>query len=375
MPYHALVRFGRWEEMLDEPAPGEELPFATALWHYARGVALANLGRVDKAREELAAVEAAKSDPAFDGLVMASFASALQNLDMASGILSAAIAGAEGDHESAIAQLEAAVATQDSLPYIEPPAWYFPIRHLLGAELLAAGRAEEAEAVYRKDLEQYPANGWSLFGLSQALDAQAAATRREFEAAWSGSDIELPLNAAPTINTAAAGAVSPNDPIEVQIANAMSAAPLAISQEAAIYGFPADESGEMVLLREGTNDWTCFTDWPASPSNDPMCNDPTFTAWYDAFLTGEAPEIPQPGISYMLLGGDDTSNTDPFASTPAAGEEWVTTPPHLMLVVPGGLDPEVFTTDHTSGEPYIMWEGTPYEHLMIPVADMEHDHD
>ena len=202
MPYQALVRFGRWQEMVDEPAPGEELPFATALWHYARGVALANLGRVDEAKEELAAVEAAKSNPAFEGLVMASFASAQQNLDMASGILSAAIAGAEGDHEEAIAQLEAAVAIQDSLPYIEPPAWYFPIRHLLGAELLADGQAEEAEAVYRKDLEQYPANGWSLFGLAQALEAQdktdeAATVRGEFDNAWSGSDIVLTASACP----------------------------------------------------------------------------------------------------------------------------------------------------------------------------------
>jgi tetratricopeptide (TPR) repeat protein len=202
MPYQALVRFGRWQEMVDEPAPGEELPFATALWHYARGVALANLGRIDEAEDELAALEAAKSNEAFEGLVMASFASAEQNLDMATGILSAAIAGAKGDRAEAIAQLEAAIAIQDSLPYIEPPAWYFPIRQLLGPELLANGQAEAAEAVYRKDLEQYPANGWSLFGLAQALEAQgktgeAETVRGEFEAAWSGSDVVLAASACP----------------------------------------------------------------------------------------------------------------------------------------------------------------------------------
>jgi tetratricopeptide (TPR) repeat protein len=202
MPYHALVRFGRWEEILDEPAPGEHLPFANAMWHYARGVALANLDRMDEAREELAAIEEAKGNPAFEGLVMASFASAQQNLDMATAILSAAIAGAEGDHEAAITQLEAAVAIQDSLPYIEPPAWYFPIRQLLGAELLAAGQAEAAEAVYRIDLEQYPASGWSLFGLAQALDAQgekdeADTVRSEFEEAWRDSDVVLAASACP----------------------------------------------------------------------------------------------------------------------------------------------------------------------------------
>lgn len=202
MPYQALVRFGRWQAMVDEPAPGEQLPFATAIWHYARGVALANLGRIDEAKAELAAVKAAKHNPALTDLVMASFATAQQNLDMAVGILSAAIAHAEGDHKAAVAHLETAVAIQDSLAYIEPPAWYFPIRELLGSELMADGQAEQAEAVYRQDLVQYPINGWSLFGLTQALAAQgktadAEITRSEFENAWRGSDIVLTSSACP----------------------------------------------------------------------------------------------------------------------------------------------------------------------------------
>lgn len=162
--------------------------------------------------------------------------------------------------------------------------------------------------------------------------------------------------------------VLPTDPVEAQIANAMSAAPMAIAADATILGFPT-EGAEMVVLREGTNDWTCFTDWPASPTNDPQCNDPVWTAWTIAFWAGEEPEVTQPGIAYMLQGGDDTSNTDPFAPVPAEGQPWVTTPPHLMLLLPGGFDASQFTTDHSSGLPYIMWEGTVYEHLMIPVAD------
>jgi hypothetical protein len=110
----------------------------------------------------------------------------------------------------------------------------------------------------------------------------------------------------------------------------------------------------MVTLRKGTNDWTCFTDWPASPANDPQCNDPVWTAWTEAFLAG-----------------DDTGNTDPFAPVPAEGQKWVSTAPHLMLLLPGGFDSSKFTTDHMSGKPYIMWDGTPYEHLMIPVADLD----
>jgi len=367
MPYQALVRFGRWEEMVDEPAPGEQLPFATAMWHYARGVALAKLGRVEEASDELAAVEEAKSNPAFEGLVMASFASAEQNLDMASAILSAAIASATGDSDEAISQLEAAVAIQDSLAYIEPPAWYFPIRHLLGAELLAADRAEEAEAVYRKDLEQYPDNGWSLFGLRQALEAQTATLQEQFETAWSGSDIALTSSAGVMTETMAAA----EDPMAAKIANAMSAGPTVVGQDATILDW--DENGlPVVVLREGTNGWTCLTDWPVSPGNDPQCFDPVWTAWNDAYMAGEEPSIPRVGIGYMLAGGSDPSNTDPMAMEPLPGEEWVTTPPHLMLLAPGGFDPADFTTDHTSGLPYIMWEGTPYEHLMVPVADMEH---
>jgi len=373
MPYQALVRFGRWQEMIDEPAPGEQLPFATAFWHYARGVALAKMGRVDEAREELAAVEEAKSNPAFEGLIMASFASAEQNLDMAAGILAAAIASAEGDAGEAVSQLEAAVAIQDSLPYIEPPAWYFPIRQLLGAELLTAGRAAEAEAVYRKDLEQYPANGWSLFGLHQALEVQTATLQEAFTTAWSGSDIMLTSSAGAMTATASSGGVSPDDPVEAQIANAMSAGPDVVGRDATILGW--DESGmPTVVLREGTNEWTCLPDWPVSPGNDPQCFDPVWTAWNDAYLAGEEPTVERLGVAYMLAGGSDPSNTDPMAMEPLPGEDWVTTPSHMMILIPGDLDPANFTTDHTSGQPYIMWEGTPYEHLMVPVADMEHQH-
>ena len=167
--------------------------------------------------------------------------------------------------------------------------------------------------------------------------------------------------------TESTGHVSPTDSVEAQIANAMSAAPLAIAQDATILGFPVDGE-EMVLLREGTNGWTCLADWPASPTNDPMCNDGVWKAWMDAFLAGEEPEVTRPGLSYMLQGGDDTSNVDPFAPVPEDMEEWVTTPAHLMLLLPGKFDAEDFTTDYESGYPYIMWDETLYEHLMIPVV-------
>jgi hypothetical protein len=182
-------------------------------------------------------------------------------------------------------------------------------------------------------------------------------------------------SAATTASDAGAGTlpgpVLPTDAVEMQIANAKSAAPAAVANDATILGWPAEEGGEMVVLHEGSNKWTCIADWPASPGNDPACYDPIWMAWNDAYAAGEEPEVTKPGIAYMLQGGSDPSNTDPMALAPAEGEEWVTSLPHIMVLVPGGFDPTDFTTDHHSGEPYIMWEGTPYEHLMTPVLEGE----
>ena len=158
---------------------------------------------------------------------------------------------------------------------------------------------------------------------------------------------------------------------QAKIEDAMRAAPSSVSEHATILDYEMDEAGQFVVLREGSNGWSCFPDTPGTPSDDPQCLDQTWMAWMDAFMANEAPDTTVPGLAYMLQGGTDASNTDPFATEPAAGEEWVTTPPHLMILLPGKLDQTVFSTDHHSGEPYIMWAGTPYEHIMVPVADAE----
>jgi tetratricopeptide (TPR) repeat protein len=165
-----------------------------------------------------------------------------------------------------------------------------------------------------------------------------------------------------------------------KIESAMSAAPAAIAQEATIVDYPTEPGGELVELRPGTNGWTCFPDWADSPGNDPQCFDQVWMAWFNAYLAGSEPNITAPGVAYMLQGGSDASNTDPLAVAPAAGEDWVSTPPHVMLLFPGQLDTTLFSTDHQSGEPYIMWAGTPYEHIMMPVqaeatATAAHGHD
>jgi len=159
---------------------------------------------------------------------------------------------------------------------------------------------------------------------------------------------------------------------DVKIENAMSAAPSSIAGAAAILDNEFDNAGKFVMLREGSNGWSCFPDIPSSPGNDPACYDETWMAWNYAFASQEEPTVTVPGVAYMLQGGSDASNTDPFATEPAAGDEWVTSPPHIMILLPGGIDVAAFSTDHDAGGPYVMWAGTPYEHVMVPLADHEH---
>lgn len=172
---------------------------------------------------------------------------------------------------------------------------------------------------------------------------------------------------------AAAVASQEDADVAAKIQNAMSAAPSAIADNATILDNELDDDGKFVVLRDGSTGWYCFPDVPGTPGNDPMCADQTWLDWSYAFVAGEEPNTTVPGFAYMLQGGSDASNTDPFATEPAAGEEWVTSPPHVMLLMPEDLDQTAFSTDHDSGGPYIMWAGTPYEHIMMPVADGEHE--
>jgi hypothetical protein len=172
----------------------------------------------------------------------------------------------------------------------------------------------------------------------------------------------------PTVAAAErAGPIAVTDSAETKIENIMSAATQVVGDGATMLDWPTEPGGEQALLRKGTNEWVCVPDWPATPDNDPMCFDPTWTAWMGAFMSGAQPEVDVLGISYMLAGGAAASNTDPFAMEPAEGEEWVVPPPHVMLIAPGGFDNEVFSTDHTWGGPWIMWDDTPYEFLIVPI--------
>lgn len=148
---------------------------------------------------------------------------------------------------------------------------------------------------------------------------------------------------------------------------ASSAAPMAVSKDATILDWPATPDGKPVVLRTGTNGWTCLPDNPGTPGPDPMCLDKQWMKWMNAYMSRSAPAIDGVGIAYMLQGGSDSSNTDPYAQKPPPGEHWVKSPPHIMVLSPGKLDPALFSSDPHSGEHWIMYGGTPYEHLMIPV--------
>ncbi len=194
-PIYTMVRFGRWEDALDEPEPDQRLPLANAMSHYARGMAFAALNRTDQATLELRELFKVASGKAvrerytdFRGPE-----TVRHLLDVAREQLMSQIAESRGDHEGRVEHLERAVAAEDELGYSEPPLWFFPLRQALGIALLRAGDAERAEKVLREDLERFPRNGWSLYGLSLALSAQkspeARRTRDEFETAWSYADI------------------------------------------------------------------------------------------------------------------------------------------------------------------------------------------
>ena len=194
-PYYAFTRFGQWEEMLSEPPPPNDLVFTKAIWHYGRGVAFTATGQMDRAEHELSELLKLTADSSLEELII-NQSPARDILGVASKALAGELAAKKGAFDEAIRFLQEAAAIQDGLRYSEPLPWHQPVRQVLGAVLLEAGRPAEAEAVYRNDLEWNRKNGWSLYGLLQALRAQgktseAAKTQEEFEDAWARADVTL----------------------------------------------------------------------------------------------------------------------------------------------------------------------------------------
>jgi tetratricopeptide (TPR) repeat protein len=171
VPYWANVRFGRWTEILAEPAPPATSVFLTAAWHFARGMALVATGKLPDAEQQLATLQSLQPNPALDTpLFSPNTGRAIMSI--APAVLAGEIAAAKGQFDAAVARLEEAVRFEDALVYTEPSEWAFPARHSLGAILLEAGRPGEAETIYWEDLKRNRENAWALTGLVQALRAQ-----------------------------------------------------------------------------------------------------------------------------------------------------------------------------------------------------------
>lgn len=191
LPYHVLTltTFGKWDEVLAAPLPPEDIRFSYAMAQYARGVAHA-------AKADWADAQAALENVTASDAETPQGAEGKTALSIAVQALSGEIAVRRGEVDAAITHFKEAVKIEDAGLYFEPPKWYYPVRHSLGAALLKAGRSAEAEKVYREDLRRFPENGWALFGLAQALREQgkkddATATEARFRKAWAETDVTL----------------------------------------------------------------------------------------------------------------------------------------------------------------------------------------
>jgi hypothetical protein len=183
--------------------------------------------------------------------------------------------------------------------------------------------------------------------------------------AWSA---DPPAAGAPAMHHAGAAGTAKATPTDDElIASAMKAAPKKVAENATIVA--PDPKGAMRTLRKGTNGFTCMPDNPETPGPDPMCWDKNAGDWIDAYLNHKTPAAGKLGLMYMLEGGTDASNTDPYAGKPTAANHWIKTGPHIMIV---GADTGFYDTypksaDPDTKSPYVMWAGTPYQHLMAPI--------
>jgi pimeloyl-ACP methyl ester carboxylesterase/tetratricopeptide (TPR) repeat protein len=257
-PWLAYARFGRWQEMLTEPKPPASEPYATGIWHYARGLAFVARGQVARAESELAALTALLDHNAFRTTLKD--LPLLTNLQIAGRLVRGELAARARRFDEAIRAVSEAVTLEDGFPYNEPPVWHQPPRQVLGAILLDAGRPNEAEEVYRADLARFRENGWSLFGLSQSLKAQgrmdeARLAHARFEKAWVRADVRLTSSRILTAEPAREGTVARTSVKEAIMVKSISL-PHGVTLQYAERGKP---SGVPVLFLHGVTDsWRSF---------------------------------------------------------------------------------------------------------------------
>jgi tetratricopeptide (TPR) repeat protein len=195
MPWYNMVRFGKWNEILQIKEPVDSLKYVKSVWHYARGMAFIRTNKVNEAKSELINLKKLVADPFMENTI-GGFNSFKNVLSIGQNILEGEIEASQKNYEKAIQFLTKAVEIEDNLLYQEPPDWYHPARQVLGGILLDAKKPVLAEQRFREDLNQYRKNGWSLYGLYQSLQAQgkkneAMEAKKEFDKAFAKSDINL----------------------------------------------------------------------------------------------------------------------------------------------------------------------------------------
>jgi tetratricopeptide (TPR) repeat protein len=195
-PLYTKVRFALWDQVLAEPAPPADIPFMTAMWHAARGLAHAANGRIQEAEAERVAVAGLRDNAALETLYVSSVNVASAIVAIADEVLSGEIEARRRRADRAVQHFARAAALEDDLTYMEPPDWPIPVRQLQGAALLELGRVKEAESAFREDMRKFPDNGWSLSGLLASLEKQgrtsdAAGVKARLDQQWQRADIQI----------------------------------------------------------------------------------------------------------------------------------------------------------------------------------------
>lgn len=196
IPLHVLIKFEQWEKILVSPKPDDDLAYPKAIWHYARGMAYANLNKLTEAKIELDSLNKVSESPDVKRIIIWAINPAEQVCKIASKVLSAELQAKGGNYPSAIQLLKEAIELEDGLNYNEPPDWFFSVRHLLGDVLLTTKDHAGAEKIYQEDLNYWPKNGFALNGLYESLKGQnkmkeAEDVKKQFDFAWKYADSEL----------------------------------------------------------------------------------------------------------------------------------------------------------------------------------------
>ena len=195
-PIFVMTRFGMWDELLKVEKPFMRAQFMTGIWHYGRALAHLHKGNMSEAEIEAASLSSLVDKMTEGQPGYSNFEDAGGLLTIALQVVEGEMASKKGDYDKAVFHLSSAARMEDSLAYNEPPSWYFPTRHILGAILLDAGRPVEAEVVYWDDLKHNPENAYSLYGMYQALTAQkkdalAEEFMNRYNKMWANSDVKL----------------------------------------------------------------------------------------------------------------------------------------------------------------------------------------